>query len=185
MRLPASFATEEEARTYIDDVMSSTDPPLSRVRATVRLVRARPVRRHVPLSRLRRCGLPIHLQGRTSTQAGDQRVALLWQTDRQRDDGHAPRLFDCCIASTQVETRVGAPQTSARPERRGRNRLRTVVPLKRRPAVSSGFPRADEGTRTLDLLHGKYAGTVPEGSETTWLSQTDFPPTPTVSHHFP
>ena len=24
-----------------------------------------------------------------------------------------------------------------------------------KPAVSSGFPRADEGTRTLDLLHGK------------------------------
>jgi hypothetical protein len=25
----------------------------------------------------------------------------------------------------------------------------------RKPAVSSGFPRADDGTRTHDLLHGK------------------------------
>jgi hypothetical protein len=29
------------------------------------------------------------------------------------------------------------------------------VRLAKKPAVSSGFSQADEGTRTLDLLHGK------------------------------
>jgi hypothetical protein len=33
--------------------------------------------------------------------------------------------------------------------------FQTVSGGNRKPAVSSGFLEADEGTRTLDLLHGK------------------------------
>jgi hypothetical protein len=34
-------------------------------------------------------------------------------------------------------------------------RLTSGTSAKRKPAVSSGFCEADEGARTLDLLHGK------------------------------
>ena len=43
---------------------------------------------------------------------------------------------------------------------------------------------ADEGTRTLDLLHGKYAGAVPVTAEMTWLSQEAFPSVPPDSRRF-
>jgi hypothetical protein len=49
----------------------------------------------------------------------------------------------------------------------------------------AGLLEADEGTRTLDLLHGKYAGAVPDSSRSAWLSQIRFPSIPSDSHHFP
>jgi hypothetical protein len=48
----------------------------------------------------------------------------------------------------------------------------------------TGVLEADERTRTLDLLHGKYTERVPRGSETAWLSRFRFPLVPAVSQDF-
>jgi hypothetical protein len=59
-----------------------------------------------------------------------------------------------------------------------------VAPFQNENPRFTGVLEADEGTRTLDLLHGKYAGAVPESAKRPPLSQSGFPSVPAEAHRF-